>query len=425
MIPNFAAIVETACAAPSGIVRDPAFAPSTATTAAGASGIYQRSPSAVVAGDGAVVALYVSGGATAGDDAIGLVRVDTANRTTHPAFPASRASDPRLARGANDTLYAAWVRLGREQPGPTIELARSTDHGVTWSAPIAVHEPGDCAGGEADCVAKPVVVVGADPRHKGGTIVYVAYAAHGLRVRASRDDGETFGRAITPLAGSRGDLVVGTDGTLYAIALDGGPRGGYGSADQRVQVAISGDGGATFGRPQTIGGDGERVPFWFANPSIVVDDKRGWLYAAYVRGGRDATWEVVVAAAKTKGKTWRWNRTRIGDDPACAIHMVPNLALDPTTGTLHVAWYDSRGPRYAHARCPPGAARCAQVGRVNNLAFATLSTGRYQASWIGDYESLVVDDVRRALHAVWTQPIDENGAIVSRIFHARARLPIR
>ena len=36
--------------------------------------------------------------------------------------------------------------------------------------------------------------------------------------------------------------------------------------------------------------------------------------------------------------------------------------------------------------------------------------------------SLVVDDKRRVLHAIWAQPIDDNGKPTARIFHAQAKL---
>ena len=145
-----------------------------------------------------------------------------------------------------------------------------------------------------------------------------------------------------------------------------------------------------------------------------------WPVVAYARGGRDARWDIVIAASKDAGKTW--SRTALGD--GCAIHMVPNLALDPTTGTLHVAWYDSDGAvgRFAHATCAPGAAACVQRGAINDAPFAALSTVRHGAKWIGEYESLFVDDKRRVLHAVWTQPMLENGRIFSRIVHASAKL---
>jgi len=41
---------------------------------------------------------------------------------------------------------------------------------------------------------------------------------------------------------------------------------------------------------------------------------------------------------------------------------------------------------------------------------------------LGDRESLFVDAKRRVLHALWTQPVIENGATVARVFHATAKL---
>ncbi|MBA3393093.1 MAG: exo-alpha-sialidase, partial [Deltaproteobacteria bacterium] len=210
---------------------------------------------------------------------------------------------------------------------------------------------------------------------------------------------------------------------LHAVAIEGGPGGGFGTGDHRIHYTVSADGGRSFARPITVSRSDETLPYFFANPSIAVDTRRRWLYIAYVRGGRDARWDLVIAASRNGGQTW--SRTRIGDDPACAIHMVPNLALDPTTGKLHLAWYDSRGPeaRFAHAVCGPGATRCTQLGRINDIPFAALSTTRDGARSIGDHQALVVDDKRRTLHAVWTQPVaGPDGTITSRIFHARTKL---
>jgi hypothetical protein len=103
---------------------------------------------------------------------------------------------------------------------------------------------------------------------------------------------------------------------------------------------------------------------------------------------------------------------------------VPNLALDPTTGTLHVAYYDSEDARgrFVHATCGPGGTKCKVLGAINSTPFATLATARHTSSSVGDYEALVVDDKRRVLHAVWAQPIDEAGKPITRIFHAQAKL---
>jgi hypothetical protein len=423
MIPNTATIVPRSCPAPAGLARDPAFAPSTALSSASSPGLYQLEPSAVVADDGSLVALYLTRGPITEGNALGLARIDAANRVSQLALSTGRESafDPWLARDARGTLYAVWLGFDGRSEHQEIALATSTDRGTTWSKPVPVHEPGDCAADEPDCLDKPMIAVGPDPQHRGSEIVYVVYSASGLRVRASRDHGATFGPPRTPLVGIYGDLAVGADGTLHLVTVNGGPGGAYGSADQTVEYASSSDGGATFTDPLRVSGSGESIPFFFSNPSVALDNARRWIYLVYARGTRDAKWDLVVAASKDKGKTWK--RTRIGDDPACAIHMVPNLAVDPKTGLLHVAWYDSRGPRFAHAVCTPGAATCKQVGRINDVPFAALSTVRHGAKWIGEYESLVIDNARRILHATWSQPVDEAGKIVTRIFHARARLP--
>jgi len=411
-----------------GIGRDPAFSPSTALSSAKTPGIFQFEPSTVVTDDGGLVSVFTSRSTLFDGNSLGLARIDGAGRVSADLpFASERPSnfDPWVARDAKGKLYAVWLAFEGRGAHQQIAMATSSDRGVTWTKPVPVHDAGDCPKDEPDCLDKPMVIVGNDPKRKGEQIVYIAYAADGLRVRASRDGGATFGPAVTPLAGIYGNLAVGADGALYVVTLNGGPQGAYGSADQKVEYAMSLDGGATFTKPRAISGFGESLPFFFSNPSVAVDDARRWLYVAYTRGGRDAKWDLVIMASNDKGKTWR--RTRIGDDPACSIHMVPNIALDPTTGQLHVAWYDSRGerPRYAHAVCSIGAAACKQVGRIDDVPFAALSTVRHGSKWIGEYQTLVVDNARRVLHATWSQPVDENGKIVTRVFHAKAKLPAR
>ena len=429
LLPNTAVIVPRVCPAAPGPARDPAFAPSTQLSTATAAGAYQTEPTAALGPDGGLVVLASSRGAPTEPTAIVAARVG--GPAPGPAATrlegAADQQGPRIARDTRGTLYA--VALAHDPPAtpPRVLLTTSRDGGVTWSSPISVHEPADCPEGEAGCLARPLIAVGPDPARKGQQLVHVMYAARGgLRVRTSRDGGTTFGPAVTALAGSYGNATVGADGSLHLVMSTGAPSAGaFGSANHAIEYAVSTTGGRTFAKPRRLSARDETLPFVFSNPSVAVDPRRRWIYAAYVRGGRDAVWDLVILASKDGGATW--TRTRLGDTPACAIHMVPNLALDPTTGTLHVAWYDSRGPhgRFAHATCRPGARACTQVGAINDVPFATLSTVRHAAPWVGEAQALVIDDRRRTLHAVWAQPIDEQGTIVSRIFHAAAKLPRR
>lgn len=424
-VPELAAIVPKQCPAARGAPAvDSSFARSEAWSSATSPGVYQFEPAAALADDGGVVAMYIARGAIFDGNVLGVARVDgkgAAVVDTKLGSTKTSHFDPWLARGHDGTIYAVWYGFdGRDERGE-IALASSRDRGATWSAPIAVHEPGDCAGDEPGCLDKPMVATAWDARQQRETI-YVLYASGGgLRVRASRDGGKTFAAAVTALAGIYGTVATGGDGRVHVATLNGGPAGGLGSAQQQVEyTATIAGGGTAFAKPVVVSGRDEVLPFFFVNPSVALDDRRKWIYVAYARGGRDAVWDIVIAASKDAGKTW--TRTAIGD--GCAIHMVPNLAVDPTTGTLHVAWYDSEGAigRFAHATCPPGAARCTRQGAINSEPFAALSTERHGAKWIGEYASLVVDDKRRVLHAVWAQPVADGDRVVARIFHGRAKL---
>ena len=117
-----------------------------------------------------------------------------------------------------------------------------------------------------------------------------------------------------------------------------------------------------------------------------------------------------------------WNHFGFSN-PTANFGQVDGTLVYDAKGNLHVAYYDSEGaPRFAHATCTPGAAKCTVKGAINSVPFAALSTERHGSKWIGEYESLLIDARHRILHAVWAQPVDEHGAIVARIFHARAKL---
>jgi photosystem II stability/assembly factor-like uncharacterized protein len=376
LVPNFASIVAKQCMTKSP-PRDTAFGDSEQLTIA----------DSVRSGAATVLAMRSGVAAVLTDDGTIVAKLDA-----------------RLARDSKGSLYAATADGN---------LVTSTDRGATWSTPIAVRDPNDC--GERAC-ERPLIALGKD-------VVYALYAAgdYGMRVRVSRDSGKTFTTGAIALAGSYGNAATSSDGRLHVVAMLGSMLGAYGSAQQRIEYAVSRDAGATFSPPVTISARDEMLPFLASNPTVAVDDRRKWIYVAYARGGRDAAWDIVIAASKDSGATWK--RTKLAGD-GCAMHMVPNLAVDPATGTLHVAYYDSEGAvgRFVHASCGPGVTKCKVLGAINSRPFAALSLARQTSKWVGDYEALVVDDKRRLLHAVWAQTVDEGGSPVTRVFRASAKL---
>jgi hypothetical protein len=425
-LPGLAAMLPHQCAGSAGEpARDPAFSASAPWSSAASTGVYQFEPAAALAGDGGVVAVYIGRAGIFAGNQLGVARIDGRGKAVLDATLAApnRASqfDPWLARGKDGTVYAIWYAFdGRDENGE-IALATSRDGGATWSAPIDVHEPADCGSDATECLDKPMVAVGPHPRGGAREVVYAFYSTEqgGLRARASLDGGRTFAAPTTVTEGIYGNAVVATDGNVHVATLRGGPSERPGTPPRSVDYAVSTDAGATW-QVHDVLAAGERVPFFFSNPTVAADARRGWVYVAYARIAGDAAWDIALAATRDGGKTW--TRTSLGD--GCAVHMVPNLALDPATGTLHVAWYDSEGAvgRFAHATCTPGLAACTRRGAINSVPFAALSMERHGAKWIGEYESLIVDDKRRVLHAVWTQPVGEGDHAVSRIFHAVAKL---
>jgi hypothetical protein len=412
---NTATIAPRACPAPPGFGRDPLFGP--ATELANHS---PRSPAGVITDEGGLVVLHETHGEANDppDKLIEMARVDAFGRSLPGGLFPGRGTEPVLVRDGG-TLHAVFAN---HRGAPKVMLASSSDRGTSWGQPITLADT-DCRT-ERDCTS-PMIAVGNDPARRGPAIVYVGYAsAGGLRIRASRDGGKTFGPPITALAGAKGKLATAANGTLFVVAVRGSPRGAYGSADQDIVLAMSTDGGRSFTRrPQVISRYGETIPFYGATPTVVYDSARRWLYVTYVRGGRDGKWDLAVLATKDLGKTWV--RSRIGDDPPCATHFAPAIALDPTTGGLWIAWYDSRGNRFASAICTDGLRLCRQRGRLNDTPFAALSLARHGAAAVGESPVLLVDNLRRTLHAVWSQAVAVDGAPAARIFHAKAKLPLR
>ena len=101
--------------------------------------------------------------------------------------------------------------------------------------------------------------------------------------------------------------------------------------------------------------------------------------------------------------------------------MVPNLALDPRTGTLHLAYYDSEGGpgRFVHASCGPGVTKCRVHGAINSVPFVELTTSRDPKKSVGDRATLLVDDRRRLLYAVCAADVP---AVWTMLFSQRVKL---
>jgi len=343
--------------------------------------------------------------------------------------------DAWVAAGRDGTVHAVW--LGHDGGGvdlnAEIGYARSTDGGATWTSPVAIHAAADCPPNTRFCLDKPMIATGPVPgkpatagrdrdAQEAVRAFYASETGGGLRMRTSLDGGKTWDAPITAIEGAYGDVAIDGKGRIHLAVAMGEAAGAaaWGSAEGSIAYTVSSD-GKTFGTPITVSAPGELVPFFFVNPTLAVDDRRGWIYVAYAAGTPDGRWDIRLAATRDGGKTW--TRRKVNDDETCANHMVPNLAIDPTDGTLHVTFYENRGGggHLAYTSCKPAGGACAPVVRVSP-DMAAYELVRHSSKWLGEYGALAVDPKRRLLHAVWTHTVQEGEHAIGRLRYATRKL---
>ncbi|MGZ4430956.1 MAG: sialidase family protein, partial [Gaiellales bacterium] len=141
-------------------------------------------------------------------------------------------NDPQVEVDVHGTVYAVWMN----DYDPGVVFARSTDHGATWTRPLAVRAAG------MRFTDKPILAVS-----PSGRDVYIAFNSSDSYVLASHDGGTTFSQPVR----------TNRDGRYYFagggfVAPNGTATFGETSYTQsstgpvRILVMRSTDGGATW-----------------------------------------------------------------------------------------------------------------------------------------------------------------------------------
>lgn len=423
-LPFMASPVLAACPAAAPPAGD--FTTPVALSSSASPGVYQFEPAAALTPRGDLVVVSTSGGPLFGKSFLGVARVPAGGAPViDQPLPTTKKQhfDAWVAATRDGAVHAVW--LGHDGGGvdlnAEIGYARTTDGGVTWTAPAPVHDAADCPPGTPFCLDKPMIAAGPVPGRPAQEALRLFYSSEtggGMRMRSSLDGGKTWDAPVTVIEGGYGDVAIDGKGRVHVAVAMSSSRGAaaWGSKDNTVAYTVSAD-GKTFGKPITVSAPGESIPFFFVNPTLAIDDRRGWIYVAYVAGTPDAKWDVVLAATKDGGKTWK--RTKVNDDPTCANHMIPSLAIDPDTGTLHVTFLENRGGggHLAYASCKPAGGACAPSVRVSP-DMAAYELVRHSSKWLGEYSALVLDPKRKVLHAVWTHTVQEGPHAIARLRHA-------
>jgi Neuraminidase (sialidase) len=227
-------------------------------------------------------------------------------------------------------------------------VAHSTDGGATWTATYFNPQTGDGQFND-----KPMITVDTSSAHHDR--IYVAWDnatgssssdknGNNIVLSYSDDGGATFSAPVSvsgPFTGRTGgigaDPYVTANGTLHVAWQD--------SADLVIADSVSTDGGQTFSAPRVI----SLVSGFQVNPAAQAS--RGALvypacgsygtalYCSYMSGSGVNDSSVYVAKSTDGGSTWTSKAVPAGGD-----QFNQWLAVDPSNGSVDVAYYDSGTP---------------------------------------------------------------------------------
>ena len=249
---------------------------------------------------------------------------------------------PWIAVGPDDSIYITWSAIVNPQGNAVIRIARSTDHGQSWSAPVTV-TPDDSV-------------------------------FHNLAEVAVAQDGTVYVANVELNASNFGDPA-------NKIAL------------QRFSSALVPEGGRI-----VLSKGADSPPF--DEPSLAVDGNN--VYVAFASGTAAGDWDIRVVASHDRGVTVLPS-VKANDDASCATHLHPGVAVDGA-GKLHVVFYDNRyleGALMHTASAGTGTLSFAQNTFVNDKPFG-FTTERNAIDWLGDYVGITAHG--NHVYVVWTDP---------------------
>lgn len=265
-------------------------------------------------------------------------------------------SDPVVAFDHLGNMYFNTLEYS-STAGDLVTL-KSTNKGLTWSAAVAVPNPGP----DED---KNWIAIDINPSSPYFGYIYTAYTEFNssdpnyrkLEFSRSTDGGLTFSAPVN-MSGTSGylhqgvNLAVGTNGDVVA-AFTHYPTSTL--TTSHVTFAKSTNGGQTWTQTFVVqnindirgnlskGGNTIRVNSF---PYIAVDHsngpRRGWIYITYA--ARPATGQppnVYLVKSTDFGATWS-TPIQVNSEPSNKDQWFPAIAVDPADGSVNIVYYDSR-----------------------------------------------------------------------------------
>jgi len=250
------------------------------------------------------IVVYVGNGNGINGTAVAVARSTDGGRT-YPTFTVfspeggtNHFNDkPIIAADANpsssfrDSVYIAWDAAAGGSPGGGVRLARSTDHGATFTT-VRIDDP-----------RGPGRAIGADPFVGPNGEVYVAwndYGANTIAFNRSLDGGVTWGSP----------RVIAQKQLAFDIAIP-----------------------AEFSRGALV------YPACDADRSSGV--RRGQLYCSWMDVNAAGNTDIFTSVSADGGQTW--SPPSAAPDRLSGVDRFNHwLAVDPVTGEANISFYDTR-----------------------------------------------------------------------------------
>jgi hypothetical protein len=288
------------------------------------------------------------------------------NETTIAVNP---TNPQNLVAGANDyRVCCGFTGLNDATGGAYYSFDGGAHWGNVQLPGLTFQTNADANLKRIDAAGDPVVAFGPDGTVYYSNIVFSRVSpVSGIVVSTSHDGGRTWSDPNVVTFTGAGNFIhdkewiaAGPDGKVVVTwtRFNLGPRGA-GYLESPIVGAFSNDGGKTWNRQSFPISDGAHP---FDQGSQVAYGPDGALYVAYEAGSPTTGYRtdaLVLARSTNDGLTFETKElARVYDDPDCypifagsqtlsdmhfRLNSYPSLSIDPSNGTIALAWSDDQG----------------------------------------------------------------------------------